>query len=113
MNQHPFEQKLYSGKCDIHELRKWLIDRYYFEETMLKKDCVIIENSTDHSFRKVWIKRIIDSQSPLRAPRNNLLLIGEATLAYENYLFLNKSEAWPVHDLQHLDVDLLGMSEHR
>lgn len=64
MNQHPFEQKLYSGKCTPEEIKRWLINRYYFEETMMRKDCIILGNSDDHSFRKVWLKRVIDSQRP-------------------------------------------------
>ncbi len=64
MNQHPFEQKLYSGQCTQAEIRRWLINRYYFEETMMRKDCIILANSEDHEFRKVWVKRVIDSQAP-------------------------------------------------
>ena len=63
MNQHPFEKRLYAGECDSHEIKQWLINRYYFEETMMQKDCVILTNSNDHEFRKVWLKRIIDSQA--------------------------------------------------
>jgi len=64
MNLHPFEQKLYSGKCDLPEIKRWLINRYYFEETMMRKDCIILANSDSFDFRKVWLKRVIDSQSP-------------------------------------------------
>jgi len=59
---HPFEQRLYQGDCDLQEIKQWLINRYYFEETMMKKDCIILTNSSDHEFRKVWLKRITDSQ---------------------------------------------------
>ena len=64
MNQHPFEQKLYRGECTPEEIKRWLINRYSFELTMMRKDCLILANSEDHEFRKVWVKRIIDSQQP-------------------------------------------------
>ncbi len=64
MIQHPFEKKLYSGDCTLAEIQQWLINRYYFEETMMKKDCVILSNSDDHEFRQIWLKRITDSQAP-------------------------------------------------
>jgi pyrroloquinoline-quinone synthase len=64
MNQHPFEQKLYRGECTPEEIKRWLINRYFFEETMMRKDCVILANSDNHEFRKVWVKRVLDSQAP-------------------------------------------------
>jgi pyrroloquinoline-quinone synthase len=63
MNVHPFEKKLYAGECNHDEIKSWLINRYYFEVTMMRKDCVILTNSTDHSFKQIWLKRVIDSQA--------------------------------------------------
>ena len=64
IDQHPFEQKLYRGECTDEEIKRWLANRYSFEVTMMRKDCLILATSDDHEFRKVWVKRVIDSQAP-------------------------------------------------
>ena len=63
-NGHPFEQKLNAGNCTKEEIQKWLINRYYFEETMVKKDAIILSKCPNREFRNMWIKRILDADQP-------------------------------------------------
>jgi len=58
------ESRLYAGQATLEEIRRWLTNRYYFEETMMRKDCIVLERSDDHAFRKVWVKRVTESQAP-------------------------------------------------
>ena len=108
MQQHPFEQKLYSGECTHQEIQQWLINRYSFEVTMMQKDCIILANSDDHAFRKVWLKRVIDSQSPgggldqWREMCTSAGILPEdiatpgAKLACENYINWCKNTHWKI-----------------
>ena len=63
-NKHPFEVKLNSGKCTKEEIQKWLVNRYYFEETMVKKDAIVLSKCNSKSFRNIWITRILDADGP-------------------------------------------------
>ena len=63
-NGHPFEQELNAGRCTKEQIQKWLVNRYYFEETMVKKDFIVLSKCPDRAFRNVWINRILDADQP-------------------------------------------------
>jgi pyrroloquinoline-quinone synthase len=61
--QHRLEELLNGGLATPEILRSWLVQRYQFEVTMLKKDLVVLSKCPDQQFRQQWIQRVIDSDS--------------------------------------------------
>jgi pyrroloquinoline-quinone synthase len=60
---HPFDKLLNDGNASKHQIQMWLVNRFYFEKTMINKDAIVLFKCCDQEFRKIWIKRIIDADS--------------------------------------------------
>ena len=63
-NNHPFEVLMDSGKCTKPQLQSWICNRYCFQKTMVAKDAIILAKCPNREFRQMWIKRIIEADSP-------------------------------------------------
>ena len=61
--KHKLEVLLDNGTVSKELLQSWLIQRYQFELTMVKKDLIILEKCPDRQFRQGWIQRVIDADS--------------------------------------------------
>jgi len=55
---HPFMKLLYSGKLTPHQLRGWIVNRYYFLKCVPVKDAMILSKCTDPELRKLWLIRL-------------------------------------------------------
>ncbi len=106
--QHPVETLLNSGKASKELLRCWLVQRYQFEVTMVKKDLIILSKCDIQSFRQQWIQRVIEADSVGGGlddwvkmgistgvdVLDQTLVLPETTLAMEKYLDWCKSKDW-------------------
>ncbi len=59
-DKHPFHQLLHSGGCDIHQVRAWVINRYYYQSRIPMKDAAFMSRCEDPKFRREWRSRIED-----------------------------------------------------
>ena len=57
---HPFNVRLNSGKCSPTQIRGWVINRFYYQSIIPKKDAAILSNCDDRETRRKWIARILD-----------------------------------------------------
>lgn len=59
-DKHPFHHMLHSGGCDMHQVRAWVINRYYYQSRIPMKDAAFISRIEDPAFRRAWRSRIED-----------------------------------------------------
>ena len=59
-HKHPFHLLMHEGKLSRGQLQAWVLNRYYYQSRIPIKDAIILSKSEDASFRRSWIKRIVD-----------------------------------------------------
>jgi pyrroloquinoline-quinone synthase len=59
-DQHPFHRLMHEGRLTRHQLRQWVLNRYYYQTRIPIKDALILSKSEDPAFRRSWIRRIQD-----------------------------------------------------
>jgi pyrroloquinoline-quinone synthase len=59
-HRHPFHLLMHSGQLTPHQLRHWVVNRYYYQTRIPIKDALILSKSNDSDFRRVWIHRILE-----------------------------------------------------
>jgi pyrroloquinoline-quinone synthase len=59
-DKHPFHSRMHAGDLSRDELRRWVLNRYYYQTRIPIKDALILSKAEDPGFRRVWIKRIFD-----------------------------------------------------
>jgi pyrroloquinoline-quinone synthase len=59
-HRHPFHLLMHSGQLTPHQLRQWVVNRYYYQTRIPIKDALILSKSNDSEFRRVWIHRIME-----------------------------------------------------
>ena len=59
-HRHPFHLLMHSGRLTPHQLRQWVINRYYYQTRIPIKDALILSKSNDSEFRRMWIHRIVE-----------------------------------------------------
>lgn len=57
---HPFHQRMNAGELTPEEVRRWVVNRFYYQRSIPLKDAAILSNCPDHQVRREWIQRIID-----------------------------------------------------
>lgn len=57
---HPFHLAMKEGKLTREQIQGWVLNRFYYQITIPKKDAAILANCDDRTFRRHWIQRIID-----------------------------------------------------
>ncbi|MBV8070096.1 MAG: pyrroloquinoline-quinone synthase PqqC [Acidobacteriaceae bacterium] len=59
-HKHPFHLLMHEGKLTRAQLQAWALNRYYYQSRIPVKDAIVLSRSTDASFRRAWLKRILD-----------------------------------------------------
>jgi pyrroloquinoline-quinone synthase len=59
-DKHPFHKQLHSGGCKPDQVRAWVINRYYYQCSIPKKDAAFMSRCDDRMIRRAWRKRIED-----------------------------------------------------
>jgi pyrroloquinoline-quinone synthase len=57
---HPFHQRMNRGELTQEEVKRWVLNRFYYQRNIPLKDAAILSNCPDFEIRRVWIGRIID-----------------------------------------------------
>jgi pyrroloquinoline-quinone synthase len=57
---HPFHDLLHGGKCTPDQVRAWVINRYYYQCAIPRKDAAFISRVDDPALRRIWRSRIED-----------------------------------------------------
>lgn len=57
---HPFHKAMIDGLLTREQIQGWVANRFYYQQTIPKKDAAILSNCSDRSFRRQWIRRILD-----------------------------------------------------
>tara|TARA_B110000046_G_scaffold130449_1_gene136990 strand:- start:1261 stop:2793 length:1533 start_codon:yes stop_codon:yes gene_type:complete len=55
---HPFDKLLQSGRASKEMLQMWAANRYYYQDTIPRKDAAIIAKCPDSQVRGTWCKHI-------------------------------------------------------
>ena len=59
-NLHPFHVRMDAGELTREELRRWVANRFYYQECIPIKDAAILANCPEVEVRRTWIQRIVD-----------------------------------------------------
>lgn len=57
---HPFHDLLHSGGCTPDQVRAWVLNRYYYQHTIPKKDAAFMSRVEEPDLRRAWRSRIED-----------------------------------------------------
>ena len=57
---HPFNVRLNNGKCSPDEVRTWILNRFYYQVCIPRKDAAVMANMPDRAERRLWILRMLD-----------------------------------------------------
>ena len=57
---HPFHQRMNAGELTPEEVRRWVVNRFYYQKSIPLKDAAILSNCPEVEVRREWIGRIID-----------------------------------------------------
>jgi pyrroloquinoline-quinone synthase len=59
-DHHPFHVAMHAGQLTPDQLRRWVLNRYYYQTRIPIKDALIVAKSEDPAFRRTWLRRIRD-----------------------------------------------------
>ena len=77
---HPFHRRMNAGELTPEEVRRWVVNRFYYQKSIPLKDAAILSNCPEVEVRREWIGRIIDhdGQTPGSGGIEAWLRLGEA-----------------------------------
>jgi len=59
-DQHPFHIRMNAGGLSRRQIQGWVANRFYYQESIPRKDAAILANCPDLGVRRRWIRRIVD-----------------------------------------------------
>ena len=59
-DQHPFSRRMNEGSLSRGQIQGWVANRFYYQETIPRKDAAILTNCPEREFRRRWVRRILD-----------------------------------------------------
>jgi pyrroloquinoline-quinone synthase len=59
-DRHPFQRRMNDGALDPHQLRGWIVNRFYYQRNIPVKDALILSKLPSQEDRRRWITRIVD-----------------------------------------------------
>lgn len=57
---HPFHVAMHEGKLTKQQIQGWVLNRFYYQVNLPRKDAAIIANCPDRQVRVKWRERILD-----------------------------------------------------
>ena len=57
---HPFHVRMHAGALSRTQIQAWVLNRFYYQTRIPIKDAIILSKSEDPSFRRAWMRRIVD-----------------------------------------------------
>lgn len=79
-DRHPFHQRMNAGELTREELRRWVANRFAYQQVIPRKDAAILANCPHAEVRRRWISRIVDHDGTEEHPGGieSWLRLGEA-----------------------------------
>lgn len=79
-DRHPFHVRMNAGELTPEELRRWVTNRFAYQQVIPRKDAAILANCPDAEVRRRWISRIVDHDGTDEHPGGieSWLRLGEA-----------------------------------
>jgi len=92
-HKHPFHLLMHEGKLTRQQLQAWALNRYYYQSRIPIKDAMILSRSTDVTFRRAWLKRILDHDGVGEQPGGieKWIRLAEATGVHRNDVISERS----------------------
>lgn len=57
---HPYHVLMAEGKLNQEQIRGWVLNRFYYQVMIPRKDAAILANCPDREVRREWLHRILD-----------------------------------------------------
>jgi pyrroloquinoline-quinone synthase len=57
---HPFHVKMHAGGLSRAQIQGWVLNRFYYQTRIPKKDALVLAKADDPAFRRSWLRRIVD-----------------------------------------------------
>lgn len=57
---HPYHRLMAEGKLNKQQIQGWVLNRFYYQINIPRKDAAILANCPDQETRRLWIQRILD-----------------------------------------------------
>ncbi|HHJ38583.1 MAG: pyrroloquinoline quinone biosynthesis protein C [Methylothermaceae bacteria B42] len=57
---HPYHLMMAEGKLNEEQIRGWVLNRFYYQIMIPRKDAAIMANCPDRETRREWVQRILD-----------------------------------------------------
>ncbi len=57
---HPYHVLMAEGQLNQEQIRGWVLNRFYYQVMIPRKDAAIMANCPDRETRRQWIQRILD-----------------------------------------------------
>jgi pyrroloquinoline-quinone synthase len=59
-DRHPFSRRMNEGNLSRGQIQGWVANRFYYQETIPRKDAAILANCPEREVRRRWVRRILD-----------------------------------------------------
>ncbi|HET6504792.1 MAG TPA: pyrroloquinoline-quinone synthase PqqC [Amycolatopsis sp.] len=59
-HQHSFHVRMNEGRLSRRQIQGWVANRFYYQESIPRKDAAILANCPEREVRRRWIRRIVD-----------------------------------------------------
>ncbi|HEX4086947.1 MAG TPA: pyrroloquinoline-quinone synthase PqqC [Chthoniobacteraceae bacterium] len=59
-DKHPFHEKMNEGKLSREAVTGWVVNRFYYQQSIPRKDAAIMANMPSREVRRLWLHRITD-----------------------------------------------------
>lgn len=57
---HPYQKMMAAGELNREQMQGWVINRFYYQINIPRKDAAVLANCPDREMRRRWVQRIID-----------------------------------------------------
>ncbi|MEV0402145.1 pyrroloquinoline-quinone synthase PqqC [Actinoallomurus sp. NPDC050550] len=95
-HRHPFNLRMHEGTLTPDELRRWILNRFHYQQHIPVKDALILAKLGTSELRRMWIHRIHDHDgtAPGEGGIERWLRLGEAA-GLERARLLSGEEVLP------------------
>jgi pyrroloquinoline-quinone synthase len=59
-DKHPFNLRMHRGELSEVELKRWIVNRFYYQANLPVKDAFVLSKLPTREDRRRWLQRIID-----------------------------------------------------
>lgn len=79
-DRHPFQLRLNAGGASPDDLRRWVANRWYYQECLARKNAAIVANCPLAEVRRSWLHRIsfYDGRDDTEGGRRDWLVLADA-----------------------------------